>query len=196
MWPSAITSAPKLTTASTTRSPPFAYTCWPERSGLSMTSVDGAATGTSRITSVSTTSGITGASGDGAARRRRALRSGRRRVPPPSDARCRPLTATGTILCCASSAISASKSIVGGVFAQRRQVDRDRVPIEEVRHRRRSDRRARARARRDRWSSAPPRRAAARRSSDRRRRAHLHLLWRQQPSNSHSAKGREFNGHR
>jgi hypothetical protein len=41
MLPSAITSAPKLTMASTTRSAPRAYTCWPERSGLSITTVPG-----------------------------------------------------------------------------------------------------------------------------------------------------------
>ena len=39
MLPSAITSAPKLTAASTTRSPPRAYSRWPERSGLSTTIV-------------------------------------------------------------------------------------------------------------------------------------------------------------
>src|SRR5574340_1245000 len=48
MLPSAITSAPGLTAASTTMSPPAAYTRWPERNGLSTKRV-GAAAGTGAV---------------------------------------------------------------------------------------------------------------------------------------------------
>jgi hypothetical protein len=62
MWPSAMTSAPGLTMLSTTRSRPRAYTCWPERRGLSMTRAEGGCTGAGAVTGAVAGAAVCGAS--------------------------------------------------------------------------------------------------------------------------------------